>query len=150
MSSSSESGQQSGFGEEGLRWTKALTLGEEMLDRDEVGGLVDILPLRARFLGGERDRDAGGSSFFWWCLKEFDVIVEPAEEEIDVVVCADVGNGMTLISLGFVVVVVVDLVLDLVFFNNETGPCGEGTATNKPSWRVVSTCITFSGLQAET
>jgi hypothetical protein len=38
---------------EGLRWAKALTLAEGMLDRDEVGELVDILPLRARFLGGD-------------------------------------------------------------------------------------------------
>lgn len=55
---------------------------------------------------------------------------------------------MTLISLGMVFGEV-DFVLDLDFFN-ETGTCGKGTATNKPSWRVVSTCITFSGLQAET
>ena len=53
MSLSAESGQQSGVGVEGLRWAKALTLGEGMLDRDEIGGLVDTLPLRARFLGGE-------------------------------------------------------------------------------------------------
>ena len=76
-----------------------------------------------------------------------EVVVEPAEEELDGVVCADVGNGMTLISLG--IVFVVDFVLVLVCFE-ETGTCGKDTATNKPSWRVVSTCITFSGLQAET
>lgn len=61
-----DSGQQSGDGEGGLRWANALTLGEGMLARDEDGGLVDRLPLRARFLGGETDKDTGGlSSFFW-------------------------------------------------------------------------------------
>ena len=68
--------------------------------------------------------------------------VEPAEEELDWFVCADVGNGMTLISLGIVDVVVV---VDFVFCF-----CGKGTATNTSSWRVLSTCIRFSGLQAET
>lgn len=46
----------------GLRWASALTLGEGLLVRDEVGGLVDRLPLRARFLGGEET--GGWSSFF--------------------------------------------------------------------------------------
>ena len=69
-----------------------------------------------------------------------------AEEEVEGVVCADVGNGMTLISLGIVVAVVVDLVFKLVL----DCFCGKGTATNTSSWRVVSTCIRFSGLQAET
>ena len=117
----------------GLRWDKALTLAEGLLDRDEDGGLVDRLPLRARFLGGRGDKEAGKSSFFWSCFEE---VVEAA---VDGVVCADVGNGMTLISLGM------DFVLVLVFFT-----CGRGTATKRPSWRVLSTCITFSDLQAET
>lgn len=58
-----ESDQQSGgVGVGGLRWASALTLGEGLLVRDEVGGLVDRLPLRARFLGGEET--GGWSSFF--------------------------------------------------------------------------------------
>ena len=129
--SSAGSGQQSGDGVGGLRWAKALTLAEGLLDREEEGGLVDRLPLRARFLGGRGDKEAGGSSFFWSCFEE---VVEAG------VVCADVGNGMTLISL----LGIVDFVLGFVFFT-----CGEDTATNRPSW-VLSTCITFSGLQAET
>ena len=56
------SGQQSGFGVVGL--LNASTLGEGMLDRDEVGELADTLPLRARFLGGETDKETGRSSFF--------------------------------------------------------------------------------------
>ena len=45
----------------GLRWANALTLGEGTLVRDEVGGLEDRLPLRARFLGGETDKETGES-----------------------------------------------------------------------------------------
>jgi len=65
MSSLAESDQQSGVGVGGLRWANALTLAEGMLDRDEDGGLVDRLPLRARFLGGETDKEVGGSSSFF-------------------------------------------------------------------------------------
>ena len=110
-SSSTEFGQQSGVGVGGLRWANALALEEGLLAREEVGGLEDRLPLRARFLGGATDEEEG-------------------------VVCVDVGNGMTLISLW-----IVDFLLET---------WGKGTATKKPSWRDESTCITFSGLQAET
>lgn len=47
------------------------------------------------------------------------------ETWVGMVVCADVGNGMTFISLRIVVVVFVVRLMDL----GETGTCGIGTAT---------------------
>ena len=48
----------------GTRCAKALALGDGTSDRDELGGDVDRLPLRARFLGGETDDETGRSCFF--------------------------------------------------------------------------------------
>jgi hypothetical protein len=64
--------RESGVGEEGLaggtRCANALVLADGVL-RDELGGVVVKLPLRARFLGGETDVDTvveglSESSFF--------------------------------------------------------------------------------------
>jgi hypothetical protein len=64
----SSSDRESGVGVGGLsggrRCAKALALGDGVSARDELGGDVDRLPLRARFLGGEADEETGRSCFF--------------------------------------------------------------------------------------
>lgn len=80
-----------------------------------------------------------------------------------VVVCADVGNGITSILLGIVVglvaVVLMEVVLDRLNDFGGDGTWGTGTATKQSSWKAVSTCIASSSddggehggeLQAET
>ena len=85
----------------GTRCAKALALADGVL-RDEELEEVVRLPLRARFLGGDTDEETGCSkpSFFCNCgrLYEFGVVGEEESWVVGLVVCADVGNGMTLIS----------------------------------------------------
>jgi len=61
VSSEASVNRESGVGEEGLaggtRCANALALADGVL-RDELGGVVVRLPLRARFRGGETDGEA--------------------------------------------------------------------------------------------